>query len=213
MHHRVLVPEGRGDCEWLRLLADVVETGDAAFGKAPKESAPFGAVVGVVPTTDSAVTETYGHLRPLRSGFLAVVDGDDEGDDKIQKLLGLAEPPEQILQWPDDCEIEDIIKWVLDADPVNAIRMLQPRLSGYTFTSTQGLLNLMQVKSGTPRFKTDYLAYEEVASVVQEIDACRDRAAEVLDAITAAALGRSSSRLRVDSTRSIRLCQVVRFVQ
>ena len=73
MHHRILVPEGRTEYEWLRIFADVVETSPAEFGASPREVAPFGAVIGVVPTHNSAVSETCERLGRLRDGVIALV--------------------------------------------------------------------------------------------------------------------------------------------
>ncbi|MGV3625817.1 MAG: hypothetical protein ACO1OB_33715, partial [Archangium sp.] len=44
-------------------------------------------------------------------------------------------------------------------------------------------------RAGQGRAKTDYLAYEEIASVIRERPLCRERARLVLNAITRATLG------------------------
>jgi putative ATP-dependent endonuclease of OLD family len=109
MHHRVLVPEGRGDHEWLRLLSDVVETGEHAFGAPPDDVAPFGAVVGIVPTHSSQVQSTYEELRRLHRGVVPLVDGDGEGQTKLAGLLKSNPAPATILTWRAGWEIEDAI--------------------------------------------------------------------------------------------------------
>ena len=55
MHHRVLIPEGRSEYEWFRLLSYVIETGDIALDEADTDTPAFGTVIGVVPTHDGAV--------------------------------------------------------------------------------------------------------------------------------------------------------------
>jgi hypothetical protein len=212
MHHRVLIPEGRGDCEWLRLLCDVAETGDAAFGVPPADSAPFGAVVGVVPTQDGAVGETFRLLSPLRGGFMALVDGDSAGNQKVAELVGLTSPPETVLQWQEGWEIEDVVAWIVAADEATAMPVLKTRLTNHSFSTLAELLALLKQKSGQGRLKTDYLAYEEIARVIQEVGACRARAVELLDALTRAARGDSSGpHLETDAARSTAACAVVRF--
>jgi hypothetical protein len=151
MHHRVLIPEGRGDREWLRLLCDLAETGDAAFGVPPADNAPFGAVVGVVPTPDSAVAETFRLLGHLRGGFIALVDGDAAGKTKVMELVAMASPPEIILQWQDGWEIEDAIAWILAADAPAAMPVLKSRLTGHTFSTLPELLVLLNAYSGRIR--------------------------------------------------------------
>jgi energy-coupling factor transporter ATP-binding protein EcfA2 len=188
MHHRVLVPEGRGDHEWLRLLSDVVETGEHAFGATPDDATPFGAVVGVVPTHSSAVQETYEELRRLHRGVVPMVDGDGEGLKKIDGLLKASEPPKTVLAWRDGWEIEDAVVWILSADEAAVLPPLNERLN-WSVTSVAEVLAKFKTKVGQGRAKTDYLAYEEIASVIRERPLCRERARLVLNAITRATLG------------------------
>lgn len=188
MHHRVLVPEGRGDHEWLRLLSDVVETGEHAFGVTPDDATPFGAVVGVVPTHSSAVQETYEELRRLHRGVVPMVDGDAEGHRKLAGLLRLPSAPRTVLTWRDGWEIEDAVMWILRADEPAVVPCLNDRLQ-WSATSIDDVLAKFKTKDGPGRAKTDYLAYEEIAGVIRDSAACRERARALLNAITRAALG------------------------
>lgn len=212
MHHRVLVPEGRGDHEWLRLLSDVVETGDHAFGTTPDDSAPFGAVVGVVPTHSSQVQGTYEELRRLHRGVVPLVDGDGEGHTKRDGLLASSSPPAVLLEWRDGWEIEDAIVWILRADEAAVIEPLKERL-GWAIASLDDVLARFKIKEGQGRAKTDYLAYEEIASVIRDVDPCRDRARVLLDVLTRAILGKPNgcSSLVVDATRSTATTTVIRI--
>ena len=65
MFQRVLVPEGRVDYEWLRLMLDVSETGCRPISEVEGTVPPFGSVIGVVPTPTSAVQITFDRLRQL----------------------------------------------------------------------------------------------------------------------------------------------------
>lgn len=188
MHPRVLVPEGRGDHEWLRLLSDVVETGEHAFGATPDDSTPFGAVVGIVPTHSSAVQETYEELHRLHRGVVPMVDGDGEGQKKLAGLLKAAGAPKTILTWREGWEIEDAVMWILRADETAVLQPLNDRL-GWHVNSIDEVLAKFKTKDGPGRAKTDYLAYEEIASVIRDSAGCRKRASVLLNAITRAALG------------------------
>lgn len=213
MQHRLLVPEGRSDYEWFRLLADVVETGDRAIKAGQFDVTPLGAVVGVVPTHASAVTETYKRLRELRSGICAIVDGDQAGDDYVRSLTQLDNPPNVIIQWPVDWTIERAICWILEAGDETLINTLKSRIENYNFDDLDDLKALFDVKEGSGRLKTDYLAHEEIASVIREQVACLARTEILLSAITVACLGRhaESKNLDVDKERSIKNCMVLRF--
>ena len=113
MHHRVLIPEGRSEYEWFRLLSDVLETGDIALDAADADTPAFGTVIGVVPTHDGAVAEVYDALRTLRRGLVPFVDGDDAGVSKIDQVHGCNPMPDLILRWRDGWTMEDAIGWIL----------------------------------------------------------------------------------------------------
>ena len=187
MHHRVLIPEGRSEYEWFRLLSDVLETGDIAFDAADADAPAFGTVIGVVPTHDGAVAEVYDALRTLRRGLVPLVDGDDAGAMKIVQVHGSVPMPELVLRWRDGWTMEDAIGWILEG---GALAELQGRIDR-EFGSIDDLVGLFKVKTGPGRLKTDYLAYEEVASVIGSVPGCRARAAVLLEAVTLATLGRS----------------------
>lgn len=211
MHHRVLIPEGRGDHEWLRLLSDVVETGEHAFGAAPDDTTPFGAVVGIVPTHSSQVEATYEELRRLHRGVVPLVDGDTAGHTKLANLLKSEAPPATILVWRDNWEIEDAIAWILRADEAAVIQPLKDRL-GWQIASVDDLLAKFKEKDGQGRAKTDYLAYEEISSVVRDTAPCRERARVLLNALTCAILGTPAgcTSLVVDSEKSTSTTAVIR---
>jgi hypothetical protein len=212
MHHRVLVPEGRGDHEWLRLLSDVVETADHAFGTTPDDATPFGAVVGVVPTHSSQVQSTFEELRRLHRGVIPLVDGDPEGHTKRDGLLTSTSPPATVLVWRDGWEIEDAIAWILKADEASVIEPLKERL-GWPIASVDEVLARFKVKEGQGRAKTDYLAYEEIASVIRDVASCRERARVLLDAMTRAILGKPGgcAALVVDNAKSTATTTVIRI--
>lgn len=212
MHHRVLVPEGRGDHEWLRLLSDLVETGEHAFGATPDDSTPFGAVVGVVPTHSSAVQDTYEELRRLHRGVVPLVDGDGAGETKLAGLLKLSPAPSTILAWRDGWEIEDAVMWILRADEAAVIQPLNERL-GWEVASVDDVLAKFKTKDGPGRAKTDYLAYEEIASVIRVSAPCRERARVLLDAMTRAILGKPDDcvALVVDKEKSTATTTVIRL--
>ena len=75
----------------------------------------------VIPTHDSAVAETYKILRRLRNGLVPLVDGDLDGNMKVEELRTVAEPPNLVLQWRDAWAIEDTIGWVLKASAGDAL--------------------------------------------------------------------------------------------
>lgn len=213
MHHRVLIPEGRNEYEWFRLLADAVETGDRALAVGRAEIPPFGAVVGVVPTHSAAITETYERIRKLRSGVCAIVDGDQAGEDYIRSLMRFDTPAEVIIQWPINWKIESVICWILEAGDDTMVGALKSRIENHEFDSLDDLKALFDVNEGAGRLKTDYLAHEEIASIIREQEGCLARAEVILRTVTLACLGRytDSENLELDKERSTEASVVLRF--
>lgn len=188
MHHCVLIPEGRSEYEWFRLLADVLEAGDHVLELGDSDIPSFGTVVGVVPTHDSAVAETFGTLSCLRSGLVPLLDGDGAGNDKLQELRKTANRPALVLQWRDGWTIEDAIGWILKGDETDVLDDLRSRID-QEFSSIDELVTRFKVKTGPGRLKSDYLAFEAVAAVIGSHAGRRERVAALLGAVTRACLG------------------------
>ena len=213
MHHCVLIPEGRSEHEWFRLLADILETGEQALDTGASDTPPFGTVVGVVPTHDSAVAETFDTLRRLRSGLVPLLDGDRSGNTAVDQLCAAERSPGLVLQWRDDWVIEDAVAWILRGAESEALSELQDRIER-KFASIDEFLALFKIQTGPGRLKSDYLAYEEVAGVVGRHTGCRERAAELLAAFTKACLGQhdGSDLMERDDGRSTAHCVVLRLL-
>lgn len=192
MHHRVLIPEGRSEYEWFRLLSDVLETGDLALQIDDADTPIFGTVVGVAATHDGAVADVYNALRMLRGGLVPLVDGDDAGDEKIQQLRELEAVPKIILQWRPGWTTEDAIGWILKGAEADAVAALKQRIDRH-FDAIDDLIAIFKVNTGAGRLKTDYLTYEEIVSVIGRLPGSRERAADLLKAITLACLGQGES--------------------
>ena len=189
MYHRMLIPEGRSEYEWFRLLSDVLETAEMAPEDADADTPAFGTVVGVVPTHNGAVADVYNALRILRRGLVPLVDGDAAGAEKVDQLRASHATPKIILRWRDDWTMEDVIGWILEGEESDALTELRNRIN-CDFESIDELVDLFKVKTGVGRLKTDYLAYEEVAAVIGRLPGCRARAAALLEAVTLATLRR-----------------------
>ena len=211
---------------WFRLLANLCcistragifflsasKTGDQALKPSDSETPAFGTVVGVVPTHDSAVAETYNMLRRLRGGLIPLVDGDDAGNGKIAELRELENSPAIVLQWRDDWTIEDAVGWILKDADGDVATNLKTRIDR-EFTSIEELISLFKVKTGAGRLKTDYLAYEEVAAVIGSDACCREHAAALLKALTKVCLGQydGCTLIEPDADKSNDRCVVLRL--
>lgn len=204
MFPTVLVPEGRTDYEWLRLLLDVVETGERTLEGLESPAPPFGSVVGVVPTRKSAVKVTYERLRALYRNVMVLVDGDAAGDEFVRQLRECSPPPFAIVQWPQGWSIEDAVGWVLAADETAVLEEVASRLDRVSSDLGDLVRDLKNEDGRTGGLKAHYIAHEEIAGAMRRRPPCVQRAVSLLDALSRAAFGNAElgDHLEPDLDRS-----------
>lgn len=212
MFPRVLIPEGRIDFEWLRLLLDVAETGERTLAYNQSFIPPFGSLVGVVPTRDSAVKVTFDRLRNLHDHVGVLVDGDSAGDSYVTEILACNPKPCCVIQWPTGWTIEDAVRWTIDADS-SLLSEINIRLDRQ-FASLDDLVDALKNTSGQAGgLKSHYMAHEDIAGVMRKSAPCVRRAELLLEALTRAMLGQLDGfqHLELDQTRSGNITTVCRF--
>lgn len=212
MFPRVLIPEGRIDFEWLRLLLDVAETGERTLAYNQSFIPPFGSLVGVVPTRDSAVKVTFDRLRNLHDHVGVLVDGDSAGDSYVTEILACNPKPCCVIQWPTGWTIEDAVRWTIDADS-GLLSEINIRLDRQ-FASLDDLVDALKNTSGQAGgLKSHYMAHEDIAGVMRKSAPCVRRAELLLEALTRAMLGQLDGfqHLELDQTRSGNITTVCRF--
>lgn len=195
MHPFVLVPEGRFDVEWLIKLAAIAEP---RMNTVP----PFNTVFGLIPTENAAVAFTIEKLKPLRTGFVALVDGDAAGDGYVQTLLTLPHPPETIIRWPQGWTIEDVVKWCLEADPA-LIGSLQSAVPpSFAFATLDQLRDLLRQSNDRQRqvvgLKEDVLTHEAILSVLETSKPCVDRVVALCNMMVSLVTGTPTAEVTGD---------------
>ena len=197
MHDVVLVPEGRIDWDWLKLLGRAVDMAQAWDGQ---DRCRFGSHVGVVPTHDAAVEATVRALRPVHPRVAALVDGDAEGRGYVQALAVQAQGPHAILRWPDDWTIEDVVGWIVEADSVRVLADVARTIAPAPASVEALVQRLKSNERQHNGLKQDQIAYEAIAQAIADSEGGRHRAHELLDAICATILGQNHQRfVRADS--------------
>lgn len=192
MHDAILIPEGRTDGELLELLAAAV---DAEQSWSTTDESRFAAHVGLIRTQDAAVVATFRRLQPLHPNAVCLVDGDTQGKEYVTAIADLPLPPARALRWTDGWTIENVVGWVIEADPtaLSAITEIEPAPST--------VLDLVERLKSNDRpaggLKQNRLAYEAIAEAIAATPAALSRARELLNALTDEALG-ENSQLFVD---------------
>ena len=216
MHPAVLIPEGRIDFEWLRLLSSLLGSSEGYSKLTDEErrnSLPFVAMIGMIPTHDAALPVTWERLGRIHRHVVVLVDGDTQGDLYIANLIKVQPPPRVILQWGDGQTIEDIIDWLVAPEKEAILPVLQNVFTGkYDFSEMDEFLHLLKTERKESGMKGDYLAYEDVVSCLGDYATCVKRVSRLLGVLTQAILhtAEHGDELKVDG-RSIDGSQVLRW--
>ena len=174
MHEHVIIPEGQSDVTWLDALQTAIELRQE--WTTAGETTRFGTFVGVVPTTDAKISETYEVARAVHSNVLCLVDGDTQGEDYLAQVRALAPPPATVFIWSAGWAMEHVVSWIADADAERSLPALATVLNIPLPDSNALSAHLLNFKSYVP-------VHSATAEVLAGVPACRARAAELLNDI------------------------------
>jgi hypothetical protein len=184
MHPALLIPEGKADFHLLRtILRPLLLT----EGWVADMQRPFGLEVGMLPTEDAKVVETYQLLHPVHPRACCLVDGDQDGLRYIAGLRALPSPPPSVIRWNDGAMVEDAIGWILAADQLGCLPLLAD-IGGNVPATVADVVDRLKVR------KMDIVAYEMVADAIVNTSECRCRAVDLFNAIACACAGIESDR-------------------
>ena len=134
----------------------------------------FGTFIGVAPTIDAKIVDTFSVASAVHSGVLCLVDGDSAGLGYLSDLKALSAPPSTVFVWPEDWAMEHVVAWVADADSMCSMPALQTAL-GAPFGDTAAFVTfLLAHKSYVP-------VHNATSEALAGIPPCRARVAELLN--------------------------------
>jgi putative ATP-dependent endonuclease of OLD family len=186
----LLIPEGRIDYDLLNLL---IKSVDMRQDWQVTATTNFGALIGIIPTHDAAIKNTFQAVSHLHPHICCLVDGDTEGlryITDVQSLTGGKKA--NFLRWPDGQTIEDGIGWVLLADETAAIGLLQKASPLFPNSVKELVEKLKSTDRANGGLKQDRNVYETVAEIVYELRPCLSRANLLLDGMIMAMNGKTS---------------------
>jgi putative ATP-dependent endonuclease of the OLD family len=198
MHKCILIPEGVSDVAWLDALQSALEL-QQAWEETQDNSSRFATFIGVAPTIDARIADTFAIVNQVHARPCILVDGDTDGRSYFEAVRASVPPPKCVLFWSQDWAMEHVIAWIAAADEVNVLAALRTTL-GQSFRTTAELAAfLLSHKSYAP-------THESVSVTLMGNRACRIRAAQLLNAMCdllhAPGIGRSClfERISADST-------------
>jgi hypothetical protein len=174
MHESVLIPEGVSDVAWLEALQTALELQQGWEDTGANQSR-FSTFVGIVPTIDAKIADTFAVINKVHTRLCILVDGDNDGCGYFEAVRNNAPPPRAVVFWPQGWAMEHVVAWIADADQA-ALSALGAAL-GANFVTAQALTDhLLTRKSYAP-------TQETAAVTLMGNVACRVRAAQLLNAL------------------------------
>lgn len=175
MHECVLIPEGVSDVAWLEALQTALELRqgwqDAGIG-VPLLST----FVGIVPTNDAKIADTFALVSAVHARPCILVDGDNAGRGYFDAVKTSNPPPRCVVFWPQGWTMEHVISWLAAADEAAMLTALGTEL-GARFADRQVLAaHLLTQKSYAP-------THESTTVILTGNASCRARAAQLLNAL------------------------------
>ena len=207
MHDAILVPEGSIDVDLLRLLARAI---DANQTWDTTDECRFAAHVGLIPTQDAAVVATYRRLSNLHPCVACIVDGDSKGQEYAAQLLQEAKAPLRVLRWPNGWTMEDIVGWVLTADPEVTLAAVSASLTIPVASIDELVTRLKSKDRAVHGLKQDGVAYDAVADAISASAKSITRARKLLNCITDELLEKESDLFVKDDALNVTRGRVFR---
>lgn len=110
MNRVVLLPEGITEYLWIKSLINALIT---AEGWTELSDESTSSQIGILPTQNSNIENTYSAFKNLIDSIIPIVDGDSAGNEYVKALTKITKPPARILQLPVDWDLEKTIAWII----------------------------------------------------------------------------------------------------
>lgn len=198
MHESVLIPEGVSDVAWLEALQTALEL-HQGWQDVGADAPLFSTFVGIVPTIDAKIADTFALVNAVHARPCILVDGDADGRSYFDAVKIGNPPPRCVVFWPQGWAMEHMVSWIAGADEAEMLAALGAAL-GTPFANAQALtIHLLTQKSYAP-------THESTAVILMGSAACRARAARLLNALCAVLRDPASAdtplfaRIAMDST-------------
>jgi hypothetical protein len=203
MHECVLIPEGVSDVAWLEALQTALELHQG--WQDAGDSAPLlSTFVGVVPTIDAKIVDTFALVSVVHARPCILLDGDNDGHGYFDAVKTKNPPPRCVVFWPRAWAMEHVVSWIAVAEGTAMLATLGAAL-GTPFANAEAFTaHLLTQKSYAP-------THESAAIALMANAACRARAARLLNALCAVLrdpTGANTSlftRIEADSTAAMQV--------
>lgn len=175
MHECVLIPEGVSDVAWLETLQTALEQ-HQGWEDTQANTQLLSTFVGIVPTIDAKIADTFAFVSAVHAQPCILVDGDHDGRGYFDSVKTSNPPPRCVIFWPNGWAIEHVVSWIAAADEAAMLAVLGTAL-GTPFADLSALItHLLTKKSYAP-------THENTAITLMANEACRTRTSQLLNAL------------------------------
>lgn len=175
MHECVLIPEGVSDVAWLEALQTALEL-HQDWQDAEDGARFLSTFVGVVPTIDAKIADTFALVSAVHTRPCILVDGDNDGRGYFDAVKASHPPPRCVVFWPQSWAMEHVVSWIAGADEAAMLTALGAALGTALDDRPALTAHLLTQKSYAP-------THENAAVTLMANAACRARAAQLLGAL------------------------------
>lgn len=207
MHECVLIPEGVSDVAWLEALQTALEQ-HQGWEDTQANTQLLSTFVGIVPTIDAKIADTFAFVSAVHAQPCILVDGDNDGRGYFDSVKTSNPPPHCVVFWPNDWAMEHVVSWIAGADEAAMLAALGTAL-GTPFADLSTLsTHLLTQKSYAP-------THENTAITLMANEACRTRSSQLLNALCNVLRDPVNAnsplfrRIPVDSTTDMHIFQFV----
>jgi len=165
MHECVLIPEGVSDVAWFEALQTALEL-HQSWEDAGDGASLLSTFVGVVPTIDAKIADTFALVGAVHAHPCILVDGDNDGRGYFDAVKASNPPPRCVVFWPQDWAMEHVVSWIAAADEAAMLAALGAAL-GKHFANWPALAaHLLTQKSYAPTHESTAVALMASAACV-----------------------------------------------
>lgn len=176
MHESVLIPEGVSDVAWLETLQTALEL-NQSWNDNNEDSPILSNFVGVVPTIDAKIADTFQLVNAVHAKPCILLDGDADGRGYFETVKTSNPPPRCVVFWPDNWAMEHVVSWIASAGKTTVLSDLSSVLDTPIDSINTLTTHLLSRKTYAP-------TQESVSIILMQNNDCHARAAQLLNGLS-----------------------------
>jgi predicted ATP-dependent endonuclease of OLD family len=197
MNRVVLLPEGITEYLWIKSLINALITAEGWTGISDDSTS---SQIGILPTQNSNMENTYSAFQHLIDTIIPLVDGDSAGNEYVKALSKMTKCPGRILQLPAGWDLEKTIAWIIGNSEDSIPKDLQKFFTGHSSLHEALTMN-----------KSNWDIHEKIVQFISEDSTCLNRAKCFVNSLCSLSITGAVKNWEIDSKRSTSTTSVLVF--